>query len=195
MMTPTTGRLLAFLATLVLGGCASSTSLVVERLDPRTGVTVLSATEPLVLYRDNSAYAAHARDFVYLGPVEVNNMGAHSYYLWFGIWGTIRDDQRLLRQRDGFESVVLFVDGEPLSLELEGWTLDSIGVSEPAYVKPVAGAADAYYRVTVDQVRLIANARDIELRTTDSGGARYRPWDQQAQPNASLLAFVRHAYD
>lgn len=195
MTPPMTRQFLAVIATLLLGACASSTSLVVERLDPRTGVTVLSATQPLVLYRDNSAYAAHARDFVYLGPVEVNNMGARSYYLWFGIWATMRDDLRWSRQRDGFESVVLFVDGEPLRLELQGWTLESIGVSEPVYVKPVAGAADAYYRVTADQVRLIANARNVELRTADNRGTRYSPWDDQAQPNASLRAFVRYAYD
>ena len=191
----TTRHLLALTATLLLGACTASTSLVVERLDPHTGVTVLSATEPLILYRDNSAYAAYARDFVYLGPIEVNNMGARSYYLWFGIWGTMRDDLRLSNQRDGFESVVLFVDGEPLSLEFHGWTLDSIGVSESVYVKPVAGAADAYYRVTVDQVRLIANARSVELRTADSRGTRYGPWNEQAQPNASLRAFIRNAYD
>ena len=195
MTMPTTRHLLAVTATLLLGACAASTSLVVERLDPRTGVTVLSATEPLVLYRDNSAYAAYARNFVYLGPVEVNNMGARSYYLWFGIWGTMRDDLRLSNQRDGFESVVLFVDGEPMSLELHGWTLDSIGVSAPVYVKPVAGAADAYYRVTIDQVRLIANARDVEIRVGDGRGSRYSPWDEQAQPKASLRAFVRNAYD
>ena len=116
-------------------GCVSSSTLVEQRLDMGTGVTVTHATAPIVLYHDNSAYAAHARDYVYIGPVEINRMGDYSYFLWLGIWSTISDEQRSY-QRDGFESVTLYVDGEPLQLELAGWTLESIGVSEPVYVKP-----------------------------------------------------------
>lgn len=183
----------AVIAVALLGACASRGPLFVERLDPLTGVTVLNATQPLVLYRDNSGYAAHARDFVYVGPIEVNNMGMESYYLWFGIWGTMRDDAQIAEQRDGFESVVLYVDGEPLPLEIEGWTLSSIGVSEPVYAKPVAGAADAYYRVTADQIRLIAMARSIEIRTGMVREVAYTLWDEQSQPNPSLEAFVRRA--
>lgn len=176
-----------------LGACSSSAPLFVERLDTNTGVTVLNATEPLVLYRDNSGYAAHARDYVYMGPIEVNNMGTESYYLWLGIWSTMRDATRLADQRDGFESVVLYADGEPMPLEIAGWTLDTIGVSEPVYTRPVAGAADAYYRVTADQIRLITDARDVELRTGTAREVAYTPWDQQSLPSTSLQAFVRRA--
>jgi hypothetical protein len=129
-----------FLATLLVTGCVSTSTLVEERLDLGTGVTVTHSTAPVVLYRDNSAYAAHARDYVYVGPVEINRMGEYSYYLWLGIWSTVSDAERAF-QRDGFESITLFADGEPLQLELVGWTLESIGVSEPVYVKPVAGRA------------------------------------------------------
>lgn len=182
------------LATL-LTACGSSGPLVEQNLDPLTGVTVLSSTAPIVLYADNSAYAAHARDFVYLGPVEVNRMGSHSYYLWLGIWSTIRQEERLSAQRDGFESVTLFVDGQPLPLELAGWTLDSIGVTEPVYVKPVASAADAYYRVTIDQIRLIAEASDIQIRAGATKPRTYSLWDKQGSANASMRAFLERGYD
>jgi hypothetical protein len=170
-------------------GCVSSSTLVEERLDIGTGVTVTHATAPIVLYRDNSAYAAHARDYVYVGPVEVNSMGDYSYYLWLGIWSTISDEERSL-QRDGFESITLYADGEPLQLELVGWTLESIGVSEPVYVKPVASAADAYYRVTIDQIRLIANAREIELHAGTAPVRVYLMWDRQGSAHASMREFV-----
>ena len=176
-----------------LGACSSSAPLFVERLDTNTGVTVLNATEPLVLYRDNSGYAAHARDYIYMGPIEVHRMGAESYYLWLGIWSTMRDATRLAGQRDGFESVVIYADGEPMQLEIAGWTLDTIGVSAPVYPRPVAGAADAYYRVTADQIRLITDARDIELRTGTAREIAYILWDQQSLPSTSLQAFVRRA--
>ena len=163
-------------------GCVSTSTLVEERLDIGTGVTVTHATAPIMLYHDNSAYAAHARDYVYLGPVEINRMGDYSYYLWLGIWSTISDEDRSL-QRDGFESITLFVDGEPLQLELVGWTLESIGVSEPVYVKPVASAADAYYRVTIDQIRLIN-----QLNSNVSSGV---VWLARRRSSASSLTYIR----
>ena len=188
-------RLVSAALIALLASCSTSAPLTVEKLDPLTGVTVLRATKPIVLYRDNSAYAAHARDYVNIGPIEVNRMGTRDYFLWLGIWGTMRDDARLFRERDGFESIVLYADGEPLSLEIEGWTFESIGVSEPVYLKPVAGAADAYYRVTADQIRLLTTASDIVLRTGLVRSASYGLWDEQALPNASFKAFLDTAYD
>jgi hypothetical protein len=178
-----------------LSACSAPSSLVRETLDPVTGVTVLRATAPVVLYHDNSGYAAHARDYVYLGPVEVNRMGTYSYYLWMGIWSTIRHEDRGSEQRDGFESVTLFVNGEPLPLEFAGWTLESIGVTEPLYVKPVASAADAYYRVTIDQIRLIAEADDIQLRAGTAKPRAYSLWESQGAANASMRAFLEQGYD
>ena len=183
-----------FALTALLAACGSSGQFIEQTLDPVTGVTVLRSTAPVILYSDNSAYAAHARDYVYLGPVEVNRMGTHSYYLWLGIWSTMRSEDRWSDQRDGFESVTLFVDGQPLPLELEGWTLDSIGVTEPVYVKPVASAADAYYRVTVDQIRLIAESSDIQLRVGTARPKSYSLWDKQGSANASIRAFIYGEY-
>ena len=177
------------LVMLLCAACVSTSTLVEEKLDMGTGVTVTHATAPIVLYHDNSSYAAHARDYVYLGPVEINRMGDYSYYLWLGIWSTISDAERSF-QRDGFDSVTLYADGEPLQLELVGWTLESIGVSEPVYVKPVASAADAYYRVTIDQIRLIANAREIELHAGTAPVRVYLMWDRQGSAHASMREFV-----
>ena len=189
MMNTRTLLYTAILAMLLNTGCVSKTTLVEERLDLGTGVTVTHATAPIMLYRDNSAYAAHARDYVYLGPVEINRMGEYSYYLWLGIWSTISDAERSW-QRDGFESITVYADGEPLQLELVGWTLESIGVSEPVYIKPVASAADAYYRVTIDQIRLIANAREIELHAGASPVRVYLMWDRQGSAHAALREFL-----
>jgi hypothetical protein len=181
--------------TALSAACSSSTALVTETLDPVTGVTVLRGTAPVVLYHDNSGYAAHARDYVYLGPVEINRMGSYSYFLWAGIWSTMRQEDRQSEQRDGFESVILFVDGEPLPLEFAGWTLDAVGVTQPVYVKPVASAADAYYRVTIDQIRLIAEASDIRLRAGTAKPRVYSLWESQGSAHASMRAFLEQGYD
>lgn len=181
--------------TLLLAACSGSTPLVTQGLDAGSGVTVLRSTAPLIFYHDNSAYAAHARDFVYLGPVEVNSMGGRSHYLWLGIWSTIRDDERLATDRSGFDSVILFVDGEPFPLELAGWTLDAIGVTEPVYVKPVASATDAYYHVTLDQIRRLATASRIDLRVGTARPVTYQMWDQQGPALTALQEFGRQGYN
>ena len=195
MIRPAINSAFLLLAAFVLASCASAGSPVQKRLDPLTGATVRRAAVPIIMYRDNSAYAAHARSFVYMGPVEVNRSGDYAYYLWFGIWNTMRDEERWSQDRDGFESVVLFVDGDPLPLELAGWAYRDIGVSERVYEQPVAGAADAFYRVTLDQIRLMAAARDIELHTGAGGRATFLPWDGQGAAEKSLREFAAYGYD
>jgi hypothetical protein len=86
--------------------------------------------------------------------------------------------------------VVIFVDGEPLPLEVSGWTSSAIGASEPVFLKPVASAADAYYAVTVDQLRLIAEAADVRLQSTGPGGVSYEPWDDQRSGKSGLVEFL-----
>lgn len=178
----------------LIASCNSSAPLLEESLDYGTGVTLTRATAPIVLYRDKSGRAAYARDFVYLGPIEVNRMGSYSYYLWLGIWSTLDNDSRST-QRDGFESIVLYADGEPLQLEIAGWSADAIGASRPVFVKPVASAADAYYAVTIDQIRMIAEARDLELRVGTLNPKSYVLWDRQGAAGVSIREFVSMAYE
>ena len=175
---------------LLLTACGGTTGLVADRLDPVMGVTVTSTTKPMVFYRDRSAQAAYAKDYVYLGPIEVNNMGQKNYFIWLGVWAS-SDSADRSSQMDDFESVVVFADGEPLSLEVNGWTPESIGLSEATYVKPAASATDGYYRVTIDQIRLMAEARDLEIRTGSTHPQRYTPWDSASTTSASMQAFVR----
>lgn len=174
----------------LLAACGGSKPLVQNDLDPRTGATVTHTSKPVIFYRDRSAYASHARDYVYVGPIEVNNMGQRRYFLWLGVWSTIKNSGRAAVQ-DDFETVVVFADGEPLDLQVVGWSPATIGVSESVYVKPVALAVDAYYGVTIDQIRVIAEARDLEIRTGPSAGDHYRAWESSESATDSLRAFVQ----
>jgi hypothetical protein len=178
---------------LVLAACGGTPALVSDRLDPLTGVTVTSVTKPLVFYRDRSAQAAYAKDYVYLGPVEVNTMGRRDYFLWLGIWGS-SDSADRSKQMDNFESIVVYADGEPLNLEVKGWTPASIGLSESVYVKPVASATDGYYRVTIDQIRLMAEAQDIEIRAGAIAPTQYVRWDTSASGSDAIIRFLQQVY-
>lgn len=171
--------------------CAGTPRLL-EKLDPLTGVTMTRSSEPLVLYSDNSGRAAYARDFIYMGPVSVNRMGAYRYFIWLGAWSTIRprDDTSL---RDGLESAILFVDGEPLSLDLLGWNPEAIGLSAAPYPPPAASAVDAYYEITIDQIRLMAEARELRLHTGGADSSNYEPWDSDVMTRSGWRAFVEMA--
>jgi hypothetical protein len=175
-----------------LSGCASAPSKATEILDPQTAVTLTSAATPLIFYRDNSGAAAYARDYVYVGPIGVNNMGSYRYFLWFGIWSA-NPAVPPASHRNGFDLVTIFADGEPLQLEVAGWTPGAIGASLNPYVKPVASAADAYFEVTIDQVRLIAESRDLRIVTTGMGAASFELWDAQTAAFRSLDQFLGRA--
>lgn len=182
-------RVIQVLLAVAIAGCASDRPAVRDRLDERTSATVTHIDVPLILYRDNSAVAAHARDYVYVGPVSVNRMGEYRYFLWMGIWSTVIPSDPV-RIRDTFESVVLYADGEPMPLDAGGWTAGDIGMSESVYSRPVASAIDAYYPVTLDQVRLLSESRDVLLRTGGSDGRSYVPWDSQRQALTAMRRFV-----
>lgn len=188
-----TGHLTGLIMLMSVAGCASTLPNINEKLDPLTGVTTTFVKTPLVMYRDTPSQAAYARNYVHLGPIQVNRRGSHQYYLWIGIWNTMQTTG-LREHRDGFESIVLFADGEPLLLELSGWTPEAIGTSEPVYLKPVASSADAYYRVTADQIRLIAQSRDIRLRTTGSSPRDFELWDDQKSAKTDLTEFLTRVF-
>lgn len=175
---------------MLAAGCASSAAhFTRESLDPTTAVTITTSRAPIVFYRDTPAQAAYARDLLDLGPIEVNRSGSFTYFLWLGIW-TTNQPRDFAAQRDGFESIVILVDGEPLNLDVAGWTPAAIGASTPVYTKPVASAADAYYAVTVDQIRFMAAAAELTLRTTGAAPEEYRLWDDASSVRRNLQAFL-----
>jgi len=187
------GTLLLIATAIISSACSSRVAEIAdvkERMDSRTGVTVSYAEVPFVFYRDRFGKAAYARNFVNIAPIRINRMGQHQYFLWFGIWSTAQTPDRI-EERDGFETVYLFVDGEPFELELVGWTVDSIGASEPIYSRPVSTAAEAFYLINVDQVRLIAHASDLRLRTSGAQPESYELWDSQLSAKRSFESFLR----
>ena len=132
-----------------------------------------------------SGRAVFSRNDVYIAPVEINRSGDYRYYLWPGIWN-VDSDASTPESRDGFEYITVLAYGEPLQLELKGWTPDAIGTSEPIITKPAGAAADIYYAVSLAQLRRRVEAS--ELRVEIGGGDRgaYGPWDDQEPGKATL---------
>lgn len=182
-------RATALAIVFLLSSCAGGSAYTANKLDAITGVTITYSRAPMVFYRDESGKAAFARDFVQLAPLEINRMGEFRYFLWLGVWNTLQDVEPG-ETRDGFESIVIFADGEPLSLELSGWTAATIGAGEPVYLKPVSSAADAYYEVTIDHLRMIVASNKVRILTTGPKPKSFEEWNQQSTARASFKEFL-----
>jgi hypothetical protein len=182
-------RLAPALVLLALGACAAPDAMVEQRLDEGTGVTISRARTPLLLVRDTPAYGAYARSFVQVGAFEVNRMGTRQYFLWMSTWNTDHVASAG-EHRDGFDTVILFVDGEPVTLDVHGWTPEAIGASHPAYVRPFASSLEVYYRVTINQLAMMAQAEDLWLRTAGAQPREFQLWDDQRAARADLAEFV-----
>lgn len=179
------------MAALLASACASNSEIIVSKLDPRTSVTITYNHSPLVFSRTLDENVSRAEEHLYLGPVEVNRSGDYRYYLWAATWSTMDGSPDNPRPRR-FETIEVLADGKPVTLKLTAGSLRSIGVSEPVYRKPVPWATEAYYGITLDQLRLMAEATELRAQYSSTRES-YEPWDDQVSSKAGLDAFLAHS--
>lgn len=174
----------------ILSACATGQQPAGEKLDGLTSVTITYSRTPIIMSPDTPYDRETKRDYVQVGAIEVNRMGARQYYLWLGI-----SDMEHMASADkrpkGFEAIVLIVDGEKLRLNVRGWTPEAIGASEPVYNKIFTNSDDAYYQVTLDNIQFLARADDLKLRTTGSAPKEFIPWYEQTTAKNDLAEFLR----
>ena len=180
---------LVLVATACATGCSSNSALTREKLDPITSVTIRYSGHPLVFFRNISGRGAFVKDYVDLGPIEINRSGDYRYYVWLGIW-TADGDTATDAAGDRLESIVIFTDGAELRLSIKGRSVEAIGASEPIYSKPVSSAVDAYYEVSFDQLRILADAANLRLRFGADDSPAFEPWNNQELGKAALLEFL-----
>lgn len=173
----------------ILSACAAGQAPVVEKLDELTAVTYTYVRTPLILSPDTPLDQAQARDYVQLGAIEVNRMGTLKYYLWLGISVTEHVKSSGARH-DGFKSIVLMLGDQQFPLDIHGWTQESIGVSEPIYQKLFSTSIEAYYEVTLEHVRLLAEADSMKLLTSGSAPKEFVSWYRQAAAKEELAEFL-----
>jgi len=183
-----TAFLLIFLV--ALSACAAGQAPVVERLDELTAVTYTHTRTPLILSPDTPLDRENERDYVQVGAIEVNRMGVLNYYLWLGI-SDIQHVESAGTQHDGFESIVLVLGDQKYSVDIRGWTQDAIGLSEPVYRKLFSTSVDAYYEVTLEHIRLLADVDNIKLLSTGSAPEEFVSWYRQTTAKEELGEFLR----
>lgn len=173
-----------------LSACAAGQAPVVEKLDAVTAVTYTHVRTPLILSPDMPLDRTQARDYVQVGAIEVNRMGSLNYYLWLGISDTHYAESPSTHQ-DGFESIVLTLDDQKLPLDIHGWTHEAIGVSGPVYKKFFSTTVDAYYEVTLEHVRLLADVDSMKILTSGAVPKEFVLWYTQNAAKAQLAEFLR----
>jgi hypothetical protein len=173
-------RFLALAAALLTAcGTAQPGRRAGEYLDDATGATITRVEQPFVLFSDDPARAANARDYISAAPLAVNQSGRRSWWLWLGLWSTIDrgvsvGDARLA----DVMAIQLVVDGEPMELDL-GARLDRIpGVTNLPYAAPVATARTFILPLTGSQVTRLGRGTSIVIRTELRGGSAllWQPW-------------------
>ncbi len=158
----------------LMQGCAAEMERS-SRLDS-SGLTVATEPNAVVFANPVRTFAAGARDYAYLGPVEINRMGERQYYLWVGLASTI-DQDYVQREPPKADTLALIVNGEPMMLPLTAWETD---LDLPPYESPAPVYATFSAATTVDQIHRIADAEFVELYLIagDALDARYLPWDR-----------------
>lgn len=167
---------------------------IVERLDRQSGLTVVTEPAPAVFARTQGQLSRSARDYLYLGPVEVNERGLRQYYLWVGMASTI---DRAFLAADETEPEVLLVeiDGVPIEFELDSWD-DRLPrlAGRIVYDTVVTPSRRLAARVTLDQLALISGGAIDRVRITsgETPTVEYFLWEASAVwPGFSAYAGIR----
>lgn len=135
------------------------------------------------LNRDN------VRDYVQVGALEVNRQGALEYYLWLGI-SVQKEFGEEDKHPEGFAAIELVSSDERFQFDIAGWSHDAIGASEPVYQKLFATSDDAYYKVTIDQLRLLTDVESLKLRTTGAEPREFISWYRQTTFAGEIQEFI-----
>jgi hypothetical protein len=158
----------------MIAGCVgrSGNNEIYQYLDESTGVTVTSLAAPLAFFKDEPMLAANARDYVYLGPAELNRAGSREIVLWLNFCSTIDRGTRPGWFRP--DRVILMLDGKPMELAQAD---NRATINEWSYTSPVIGGSTVIYRATRGQLRLLARADHIEVVTeNDRSSRKYTRW-------------------
>lgn len=160
------------LVALVLSACATHAP-VISRLDT-SGLTVVTLGDAVVLARPVRQITAAARDYAYIGPVEINRMGNRDHYLWVGLASTV--DRALADVApEGASTLALLVDGQPMRLPLSEWRMK---LDESPYRSTVPIYATLSAHASLDQIQRIASADSVAVHIVTNTGqtTHYQRW-------------------
>lgn len=163
-----------------------------EYIDGTTGSTITAANEAMILYSEEPLLAANTRDYISIGPVEVNKSGQRSYLLWIGIWSTIdRPDFSGETVNRRFDPIYFLIDGEPMEFSF----VSRVRKEQAPYSSSAPGTIEGYYATTRNQIERLAAAADLRIRLSidESPVKIYRLWSRDTNSFADFSEFLVNA--
>lgn len=169
----------------VLTGCISVPGPPVrDKLDAKTGSTVSVLRDPLELL--TSGYrGAGAGAFAYLGPFEIDQMGARTLFLWVLVPNDV----------SASSPPVVQCDGNVVNLPVRTGSLSEIGLTESPYEPPYPWGTQWYFVLTDAALVCFAQAHLIALEIPDARAEPARFLVESAKKAMGfpvLQAFVAH---
>ena len=177
----------------VVSGCQAGGG-VIETFDRSSGLTIVTDRMPAVFARTQGRYSRSARDYLYLGPVEVNERGIREYHLWVGVASTL-DKDFLAAELTEPRTLVLDIGGAPVEFELRRWN-DRLPrlAGQHIYEPPVAPSFTFSARMTLDQLELISSSPLVGawIVSDQTSTVRYSLWaESPSWPAFSTYAGIR----
>ncbi|HUN26562.1 MAG TPA: hypothetical protein VMU67_09645 [Steroidobacteraceae bacterium] len=142
------------LAALLLAACAVAPPQVAERLDTRTGVTIIALSRPIELITERNR--GPLRDpYAFLGPFDTDQMGHRDLYLWVSV-----------PEDNGIPiAVEVQCDGHLLALPSAERVPSGLEASGPPYQSVVPTGRARYFHLPQPALRCLASARRIAIET------------------------------
>jgi len=169
--------LLALLTAPVATGTPPDETAVREYLDPVTAMTVRLVAQPLIYAREVPELAVNARDYLSVGPVELNNMGTRRYYLALVAWSTIDRDRSGAALPALPERVEVSLGGVERVLQTETHTPRDLGSGLPVYVPPAGRIGESWLPVKPADLRALSASPPEALDVVvDGARLRYTLW-------------------
>jgi hypothetical protein len=179
-------RLLLGACVALLAACASAPVAMRQRLDTRTGLTVNALANPLELLAPTYGGNRPAI-FAYMGPFDINHMGAHSQFLWALVPNDLPATPPAIQ-----------CDGRAMDLSVQSNALDTLDLSQPPYEPAYPWSRQWYYVLSEDALECFAQAKMIDLQVSGTGAEATRFTAESPKPTGGFAVFqnfVAHRND
>lgn len=154
----------SFLSMCLLCACISNPESPIEqRVDEQSGESFTQPAEPLRMVATRPALSRVGKDYLFVSPVLVSGSGMPQNYLWFSI-GSTTDREITGAIRPGINSIVLILDGMPMTFDLVPWR--EIASSRP-FDPGVKHHASFGAKVTRSQLQRLSAASKLSAFVTN----------------------------
>jgi hypothetical protein len=167
--------LAALACSLLLSSCATTDATAPRQyLDDHTAATVTVAAGGLVFARARPEYAVNARDYLTIGPVEVNRGGTHVQYLYCYVWSTIDKPPGSADKPAAFQ---LVADGRQIPLTQVDTPVRTLGFGEIPVEPPAHNALPLISVTNREVLQFLVRAQAVGVVATRDGlSERYDLW-------------------